>query len=191
MSFQITSLEEDGVRLGCYGHMQDGKKYSTHYVADGKGYRLVSPKGLITVYPKDDGTPRKASFSTSFTQDEINTANIRYFFPDGCELGLAVDNVPVTPRIQKKDDVIEIPETTTEPIVEEKCVQPEYIQCCDDAQARIVLSATKNGTSKIVLPFDTELLNSCSVSEIVEITSEQNNIELLKKLLKFAQRHKL
>lgn len=60
-------------------------KYSTHYVADGKGYRLVPHQGLITVYPKDGGPPRQASFVQSFNEDELRSANIRYFFPDGCQ----------------------------------------------------------------------------------------------------------
>ena len=60
-------------------------KYSTHYVADGKGYRLVPHQGLITVYPKGGGEPRQASFVEYFNEDELKTANIRYFFPDGCQ----------------------------------------------------------------------------------------------------------
>lgn len=60
-------------------------KYSTHYVADAKGYRLVPHQGLITVYPNDGSEPRKASFVDSFNEEEINSANIRYFFPDGCQ----------------------------------------------------------------------------------------------------------
>jgi hypothetical protein len=38
--------------LGCYGVMLDGKKYSTQYVADTRGYRIVSSNEPITVYPK-------------------------------------------------------------------------------------------------------------------------------------------
>lgn len=175
------------------------------YVADGKGYRLVSPKGLITVYPKDNGEPRTASFSKAFNEEELKTSNIRYFFPDGCDTGRIALATPTIPPILKKDDVIEIPtttqapETTTEEVLPEtttvieepKCVQQQFMQCCDDDKARIVLSPTKTGISKIVIPFDTELLNKCSVEEIIDITSEQDNVELLKKLLKFAQRYKL
>lgn len=50
--FHHTTQEEDGVRLGCYGHVLEGKKYSTQYVADAKGYRIVNTHDLITVYPK-------------------------------------------------------------------------------------------------------------------------------------------
>lgn len=81
----ISQLAEDGVRLGCYGHEQNGRMYSTHYVADGKGYRLVPHQGLITVYPKDGGEPRKASFVDAFKEEEIQSSNIRYFFPEGCK----------------------------------------------------------------------------------------------------------
>jgi Insect cuticle protein len=50
--FHHTTTDEDGVRLGCYGHVLEGKKYSTQYVADAKGYRTVPTHDLITVYPK-------------------------------------------------------------------------------------------------------------------------------------------
>jgi hypothetical protein len=50
--FHHTTTEEDGVRLGCYGHVLDGKKYSTQYVADSRGYRPVYTHDPITVYPK-------------------------------------------------------------------------------------------------------------------------------------------
>lgn len=42
-------------------------------------------QGLITVYPKGGGEPRQASFVQYFNEDELKTANIRYFFPDGCQ----------------------------------------------------------------------------------------------------------
>ena len=50
--FHHTTTEEDGVRLGCYGYVLYGKKYSTQYVADVKGYRPVNTHDPITVYPK-------------------------------------------------------------------------------------------------------------------------------------------
>lgn len=177
--------------------MQDGKKFSTHYVADGRGYRLVPQKELITVYPKDGGEPRKASFVESFSKEEIKSSNIRYFFPEGCKLGYEVDAPPI--KIVKKTEAVTIPTktttttttTTAEPetttVQESQC----FTQCCDEEKARIVLSPTRTGISKIVIPFETELLSRCSVNEIIEITTEQNNIQLLKKLLKFAKRYKL
>jgi hypothetical protein len=48
-------LCQDGVRLGCYGYELEGKQYMTQYVADAKGYRLVTDEDLITVYPKAGG----------------------------------------------------------------------------------------------------------------------------------------
>lgn len=56
--FHHTTTAEDGVRLGCYGHELGDKKFSTHYVADGKGYRLVPHDTIITVYPNDGSDPR-------------------------------------------------------------------------------------------------------------------------------------
>lgn len=92
--------------MGCYGYELDGKKYSTHYVADAKGYRMVPHQGLITVYPKGGGVARKASFVESFHEDELRSSNIRYFFPDGCSSSTrAVLDIP---PIAKKDDFIEV-----------------------------------------------------------------------------------
>lgn len=53
--FHHTTTDDDGVRLGCYGHVLEGKKYSTQYVADMHGYRPVFTADLITVYPKSGG----------------------------------------------------------------------------------------------------------------------------------------
>ncbi|CAO1414640.1 unnamed protein product [Diamesa tonsa] len=79
-------VKEDGVRLGCYGYVHpNGKAYSTHYVADNRGYRIVPHHGDILVYPKDGTDARKASFFESFNEDEIKSSNIRYFFPNGCK----------------------------------------------------------------------------------------------------------
>lgn len=81
--------------MGCYGHEQDGKEYLTHYVADGKGYRLVPHQALITVYPKDGGEPRQASFVDAFGKEEIDTANVKYLFPGGCKSPVIEYKVPV------------------------------------------------------------------------------------------------
>lgn len=101
--FHHTTTEEDGVRLGCYGHILEGKKYSTQYVADIQGYRPVLTHDAITVYPKSGGerwgngktgkvypsttlfAHRKASFVGNFNEDQQRSQNIRYFFPDGCK----------------------------------------------------------------------------------------------------------
>lgn len=186
----------------------NGKKYSTHYLADSHGYRLVPHQGLITVYPKDGGEARKASFVQSFTEDEIRSANIRYFFPDGCAIG-KFDEFATLPPIIKKAEAITIPETTTEPIietttepiietttevmcetttqVEEKCNN----ECCADDLARIILSPSKEGISKLVIPIHTSMLSNCTISEIIEITSETDNVKMLKKLLRFAIRYSI
>jgi hypothetical protein len=47
------------MRLGCYGFELEGKKYSTNYIADGKGYRLApTDTDLITVFSKGSSEPR-------------------------------------------------------------------------------------------------------------------------------------
>jgi hypothetical protein len=81
--FHHTKTDEDGVRMGCYGHVENGKMVSTYYVADARGYRLVPNQDLVPVYPEID-TERKASFVKDFDVDEKNSQNIRYFFPNAC-----------------------------------------------------------------------------------------------------------
>ncbi|XP_070491502.1 uncharacterized protein [Chironomus tepperi] len=81
--FHHTTTELDGVRLGCYGHVLEGKKYSTQYVADIKGYRPVYTYNVINVYPKSGGV-REATFIGNFNEDKDKSENIRYFFPEGC-----------------------------------------------------------------------------------------------------------
>lgn len=172
MIYHNFQLAEDGVRLGCYGHDQAGKQYSTHYVADGKGYRLVKPDKTITVYPKDGSEPRKASFAKSFNDETIQNGNVRYVFPDGCEAPLIEIEIP---KIEKKEEVIRppppaptttttttttttpepepetttmpepVPETTTEAVVEE--IREEDVcanKCCDEDRAQIVFPANNS-----------------------------------------------
>ena len=52
--FHHTKTFDDDVRLGCYGHIQDGVTYSTLYAADSHGYRVISKRDMIKVYPKFD-----------------------------------------------------------------------------------------------------------------------------------------
>jgi len=82
--FHHTTTEEDGVRLGCYGHEHEGKHYSTLYVADSKGYRIINSKNPIAVHPHS-GVERKASFNDYFSEAEQKKQNIKFFFPDACE----------------------------------------------------------------------------------------------------------
>lgn len=157
MNIDRSLSAEDGVRLGCYGHELHGKKYSTHYVADANGYRLVPHQGFITVYPKDGSEARKASFVQSFNEDEIRSVNIRYFFPDGCssmktELGALV----FAPKVEVKEEVIEVPAdeiTTVLPDDEEpESLEGEEQTIC--SQPSPVISI------KIEITLPTNVLNS-------------------------------
>lgn len=53
--YHYTSQEQDGVRLGCYGHTVNGKTFATKYVSDARGYRVLGRQDEITVYPKTGG----------------------------------------------------------------------------------------------------------------------------------------
>ncbi|CRL01931.1 CLUMA_CG015311, isoform A [Clunio marinus] len=117
--FHHTTTEEDGVRLGCYGYVLFGKKYSTQYVADDQGYRPVFTHDPITVYPKSGGE-RKASFVGDFNEDEQRSQNIRYFFPDGCK-GSDINVLPMPPPFVFKETEIPVspPKEETKLITEE------------------------------------------------------------------------
>lgn len=92
--FHHTSTEKDGVRLGCYGYEVDGKQYVTQYVADSRGYRLVTTEDQITVYPKYGAPEGKAQFGfRPFDDDDDAPRNVRYFFPKGCKgVDVQIDN---------------------------------------------------------------------------------------------------
>jgi type III secretion system FlhB-like substrate exporter len=68
----------DGVRLGCYGHYQSGQMYSTFYVADSRGYRIVPYEKEMAVYP-NILTARKAKFSRKIGDDDAVI-----LFPERC-----------------------------------------------------------------------------------------------------------
>lgn len=42
----------DGITYGCFGYLdQDGTLQSKHYIADARGFRLLSSTDLIEVFP--------------------------------------------------------------------------------------------------------------------------------------------
>ncbi|KAL7037677.1 hypothetical protein ACKWTF_009324 [Chironomus riparius] len=123
--FHHTTTELDGVRLGCYGHVLEGKKYSTQYVADIKGYRPVYTYNVINVYPKSGGV-REATFIGNFNEDKEKSENIRYFFPEGCRgddhnIIIPAEKNPMPPPVIRKVTTPEPPKpTTTKPPVTPK-----------------------------------------------------------------------
>lgn len=101
-------------------------------------------QGLITVYPKDGGEPRQASFVQTFNEDEVRSENIRYFFPDGCSSASVIyDSLVEIPPILKKDEVIEVPveETTTVLPEETTTEQPVTDAPIEAAKAPITIFA--------------------------------------------------
>jgi len=192
--FHHTITADDGVRLGCYGYELNGKKFSTSYVADAKGYRLVPKHGQITVHPKDGSEPRKASFDQSFKEEgDVKGKNLHYVFPQGCEapfldqhLGSAV--IPIELPIVKKDDVIEIPETTT--YVPDDCSSI----CCDNDRPQIILPAADAAcqkVAKLVVPIEMHLLEQIPIADLTEVTGETNPAIMLLKLLRLLEKCKM
>lgn len=197
-------LAEDGVRLGCYGHMQDDKLFSTYYVADGKGYRLVPHNKVILVYPKDNGEPRKASFISEFDEDEINKSNVRYLFPAGCKSPEAREK-----EIQMKSDAVKMEDVTTiiNDVTEEiTTVVPPSDQndnevdscptgsCCHESQIQILLPSKStdpccsNTYSKLVIPMEAEKLAKIPILEIQMLADENDLVLMLLKLIRLIEK---
>lgn len=43
----------DGVTYGCYGYVDnDGKLQAEHYIADARGFRLITSGDTVEVYPQ-------------------------------------------------------------------------------------------------------------------------------------------
>jgi hypothetical protein len=66
--------------------------------------------------------------------------------------------------------------------------------CCDDNRPQILMSRASpysccKGVSKIVIPIDMETLGRISTNEIIQVVNETNNVEMLKKLLKLAEKY--
>lgn len=50
--FNHQSRGPDGIIYGCYGYLDsDGKLQSKYYIADARGFRLLSPADLVEVFP--------------------------------------------------------------------------------------------------------------------------------------------
>jgi hypothetical protein len=66
--------------------------------------------------------------------------------------------------------------------------------CCDDNRPQILMSRASpdsccKGVAKIVVPIPMDLLARISTDEIIQVTSEANNVEMLKKLLTLAEKY--
>jgi hypothetical protein len=124
----------DGVRLGCYGYLLNGKKYSTVYVSDSRGYRVIPTfLDVVPVYPRN-GEPRTASFASVFNESEKFSQNIREFFPTICrdiDPGRPVVTSP--PRPPPPVIVTKAPDTTvrttqpTQPLTRPTTTTPKPI----------------------------------------------------------------
>jgi hypothetical protein len=66
--------------------------------------------------------------------------------------------------------------------------------CCDDNRPQILMSRASpdsccKGVAKIVVPIPMDLLARISIDEIIQVTNEANNVEMLKKLLTLAEKY--
>lgn len=52
VQFNHQTRAPDGITYGCYGYLDDeGKIQSKHYIADARGFRLLTSLDLVDVYP--------------------------------------------------------------------------------------------------------------------------------------------
>jgi len=175
VQFHYTKTEDDGIRLGCYGHELDGRKYSTHYVADMNGYRSVRPNGVIAVYPRS-GAASKAALYDEFDAKEQKKQNIKYAFPERCS-GENMDFIPL--------------ESAPPPVIEPK----EMIERCqNDAEAvpklllPIALKETKNTDghktyAKLTLPIDSLSVETLTIIRNNIHNRSADSTEVLKSIL--------
>lgn len=150
-------------------------------------------QGLITVYPKDGSAPRfdvflifffiskafviyrKASFDQSFTEEgEVNSGNVRYVFPEGCESPFIERADVEIPPIEKKDDVIALPDL-----------------CCDEKLPKILFPAAGSACmdyARLVIPIEMKILSQISTEALAEVMKESNPAFMLRKLLKLIEK---
>jgi hypothetical protein len=118
---------------------------------------------------------RKASFVSSFNEQEIKSSNIRYLFPEGCESPSIHAEIPV---IEVKGTAEEIPE----------CIDT----CCEVSRPQIFFpSPNKNSCckaiSKLVVPIDLTELEGVPTAAIDEFSAETDVVSMLVKLMKLIE----
>lgn len=52
VQFNHQTRAADGITYGCYGYLdEEGNLQSEHYIADARGFRLLTSLDLVEVYP--------------------------------------------------------------------------------------------------------------------------------------------
>lgn len=117
---------------------------------------------------------------------------------EGVTVSSASVDLPKTPKV-------EVPKAPLSPLpVPHPPVTAPFKQpnnkcsdtCCDDNRPQILMSrAAANscckGVAKIVIPIEMDELGKIPMPELLEITNETNNIEMLQKLLKLVEKYNL
>jgi hypothetical protein len=128
-----------------------------YYVADAESYRLVPHEKIVTVFPKQD-EPQKASFINHFSDEQLAIEDIRYLFPEGCELPFEC----VDKCCEKNRAEIILPTTDSS-------------SCCKEV-------------SKLVIPIDLSEIKKIPLEEINLISSEVDPAKMLLKLLRLIEK---
>lgn len=186
-------------------------------------------------------TIRTASFVGAFGDGDVRAANIRYFFPEGCQAPrIEIDAVAGTDTKKKLSNEIDGKKTNT-PITAAKndkvpsqqnvlnnaadekkknsretanngqaigggsgyqygkqspsSLPSESGSCCDDRRPQILFPRANSDcgsqSAKIVIPIDLSAIEKIPMKEITELTTEKVNIEMIRKLLKLAEKYRI
>ncbi|CRK86738.1 CLUMA_CG000571, isoform A [Clunio marinus] len=75
--------EIDGVELGCYGYIKDGRPFKMYYVFDEKDYRFITTTMRFQVHPPS-GKKRFAILTPRGRQDKEKTTSDVLRYPEEC-----------------------------------------------------------------------------------------------------------
>jgi len=75
--------EQDGVELGCYGYIKDGRPFKMYYVFDEKDYRFITTTMRFQVHPAS-GKKRFAILTPRGKQDKEKTTSDVLRYPEEC-----------------------------------------------------------------------------------------------------------
>lgn len=186
-------------------------------------------------------TIRTASFIGAFGDGDVRAANIRYFFPEGCQAPrIEIDAVvgtdakkkfsneidgkkTNTPITTAKNDKVPSQQNVLNNAADEKKKNPretanngqaiggggvgyqygkqssslpsENGSCCDALKPQILFPRANSDcgskSAKIVIPIDLSAIEKIPMKEITELTTEKVSIEMIRKLLKLAEKYQI
>ncbi|XP_070497878.1 uncharacterized protein [Chironomus tepperi] len=77
------SASQDGVELGCWGYIKDGRPFKMYYVYDMKDYRFITTTMRFQVHPPN-GKKRFAILTPKGKADKEKTTSDVLRYPEEC-----------------------------------------------------------------------------------------------------------